>query len=44
MVGADLIGRLALAPLEIPVGLVTAIVGSPYLIWILVKPSSRSLS
>lgn len=44
MVSADLIGRLALAPLEIPVGLVTAIAGSPYLIWILVKPSSRSLS
>lgn len=44
MVAADLVGRLALAPLELPVGLVTAIAGSPYLIWILVKPSSRSLS
>ena len=39
MVIADLTGRLVLAPLEIPVGLITAIVGSPYLIWILVKPS-----
>ncbi|MFL1407170.1 FecCD family ABC transporter permease [Marinobacter sp. M1N3S26] len=44
MVAADLVGRLALAPLELPVGLVTAIAGSPYLIWILVKPSTRSLS
>lgn len=44
MVVADLAGRLLLAPLELPVGLITAIVGAPYLIWILVKPSSRSLS
>lgn len=44
MVTADLTGRLVLEPLEIPVGLITAIVGSPYLIWILVKPSSRSVS
>ncbi|MGM0569899.1 MAG: FecCD family ABC transporter permease [Pseudomonadota bacterium] len=44
MVTADLAGRLLLAPLELPVGLITAIVGAPYLIWILVKPSSRSLS
>ncbi|GGY72985.1 ABC transporter permease [Marinobacter zhanjiangensis] len=44
MVTADLAGRLVLSPLELPVGLVTAIAGSPYLIWILVKPSSRSLS
>ncbi len=44
MVTADLAGRLLLAPLELPVGLITAIVGAPYLIWILVKPSSRSLT
>lgn len=42
MVAADLAGRLVLSPLEVPVGLITAIVGSPYLIWILVKPSPRS--
>ncbi len=42
MVTADMAGRLILAPLELPVGLITAIVGAPYLIWILAKPSSRS--
>lgn len=42
MVIADLLGRLILAPIEIPVGLVTAVVGSPYLLWILLNPSFRS--
>ncbi len=42
MVAADLAGRLVLSPLELPVGLITAIVGSPYLLWILMKPSARS--
>lgn len=42
MVVADLLGRLILAPLEIPVGLVTAVVGSPYLLWMLLNPSFKS--
>lgn len=42
MVIADLVGRLILAPIEIPVGLVTAVVGSPYLLWMLLNPSFRS--
>jgi len=38
-------GRLGLwSPLEIPVGIITAIVGSPYLLWILLKPSKRNLT
>jgi len=44
MVVADLLGRTLFAPLEIPVGIITAIVGSPYLLWILLKPSPRSLT
>lgn len=44
MITADLLGRVLLSPLELPVGLVTAVIGAPYLIWILVKPSSRSLT
>ncbi|MEC8898665.1 MAG: iron ABC transporter permease [Pseudomonadota bacterium] len=44
MLVADLLGRTLFAPLEIPVGIITAIVGSPYLLWILLKPSSRSLT
>ena len=42
MVIADLVGRLILAPIEIPVGLVTAVVGSAYLLWMLLNPSFRS--
>ncbi|KPQ28584.1 MAG: iron complex transport system permease protein [Marinobacter excellens HL-55] len=44
MVVADLLGRTLLSPLEIPVGIITAIVGSPYLLWILLRPSTRSLT
>jgi len=44
MVIADLLGRTLFAPLEVPVGIITAIVGSPYLLWILLKPSKRSLT
>lgn len=39
MVLADLCGRLLLAPLELPVGIITAIVGSPWLLWILLRSS-----
>lgn len=41
MVASDLVGRLLLAPIEIPVGIVTAIVGAPFLLWILLRPSTR---
>lgn len=35
VVVADGIGRTVLAPAEIPVGVVTAVVGAPYLVWLL---------
>ncbi|SFK62171.1 iron complex transport system permease protein [Streptomyces pini] len=38
---ADLVGRTAMAPLEIPVGLVTAVVGGPYLLWLLLTTRTR---
>lgn len=37
VVVADLIGRVALASTEIPVGIVTAVVGVPFLIWVIVR-------
>jgi len=37
MTAADLVGRTAFAPVEIPVGVITAIVGGPYLLWILLR-------
>ncbi|WP_136254006.1 FecCD family ABC transporter permease [Onishia niordana] len=41
MVSADLAGRLMLAPLEIPVGIVTAVIGGPVLLWILLRPTRK---
>jgi iron complex transport system permease protein len=32
---ADTVGRVALAPKEIPSGLVTALIGTPYFLWLL---------
>ncbi len=37
MVLADLAARTVLAPVEIPVGIVTAFVGGPFFIWLLVR-------
>ncbi|WP_422674210.1 FecCD family ABC transporter permease [Billgrantia bachuensis] len=44
MVLADLAGRMLLSPIEIPVGIVTAVVGGPWLLWILLRPASRNLA
>ncbi|MCE3026948.1 MULTISPECIES: iron chelate uptake ABC transporter family permease subunit [unclassified Salinicola] len=44
MTAADLVGRLLLAPVEVPVGIVTAIVGTPCLLWMLLRPTSRFVS
>ncbi|MCL7929519.1 FecCD family ABC transporter permease [Halomonas llamarensis] len=38
MVLADLAGRTLLAPIEIPVGIVIAVIGGPWLLWILMRP------
>ena len=37
MVFADTLARRAFAPIELPVGVVTAIVGAPYLLWLLAR-------
>lgn len=37
LLGSDLVARLALAPLLLPTGAVTAVVGAPFLIWLLVR-------
>ena len=37
MVAADLVGRRALAPTELPVGVITAVVGAPYLLLLLAR-------
>ena len=37
MLLADLVGRRLFAPTELPVGVVTGIVGAPYLLWMLAR-------
>ncbi|MFI6509201.1 FecCD family ABC transporter permease [Streptosporangium sp. NPDC050855] len=39
--GADLVSRTAFSPVELPVGVVTAVLGAPYLIYLLVRVRRR---
>jgi iron complex transport system permease protein len=39
--GADLAGRLILAPNDLPVGVMSAILGAPYLLWYLGRTNTR---
>jgi len=34
---ADLAARRVLAPTELPVGIMTALIGAPYLLWLLTR-------
>ena len=38
--GCDLIARTLFAPVELPVGIVTAIIGGPFFLWLLVRRRS----
>ncbi|HEY9737860.1 MAG TPA: iron ABC transporter permease [Trichocoleus sp.] len=38
---ADLAGRLVFAPIELPCGVITAIIGAPYFLWLLYRDSTR---
>ena len=37
LVGCDVMARTVLAPLELPVGIVTAVIGGPFFLWLLVR-------
>ncbi|ASZ09733.1 iron ABC transporter permease [Chitinophaga pendula] len=37
LTGADLLCRTVVAPAELPVGIVTAIIGAPFFIWLIIK-------
>ena len=39
LVGCDLVARTVLAPVEVPVGVVTAMIGGPFFLWLLVRQS-----
>lgn len=42
VVVADLLARRLFSPIELPVGVLTAVVGAPYLMWLIVRTRSRS--
>jgi len=41
LLAADMIARTVVAPLDMPVGIVTALIGSPFFIWLLIKQKAR---
>jgi iron complex transport system permease protein len=42
LVLADLVARTVLAPVELPVGIVTALLGGPFFVWLLVRADRRA--
>jgi iron complex transport system permease protein len=39
LVSCDLLARTVMAPVEIPVGIITALIGGPFFLWLLVRQS-----
>lgn len=39
LVGADAVARLVVAPAELPIGIVTAAIGAPFFLWLLLRRS-----
>lgn len=39
LVGCDVLARVLMAPIELPVGVITAMVGGPFFLWLLVRKS-----
>ena len=37
LVACDVVSRMVLAPLELPVGIITALIGGPFFLWLLVR-------
>ena len=37
LVGCDLVARTALSPVELPVGIITAMIGGPFFLWLLIR-------
>ena len=37
LIGCDAVARTVLSPLELPVGVITALIGGPFFLWLLVK-------
>jgi iron complex transport system permease protein len=43
LLGADLLARSLMAPQELPVGVLTAVLGGGYLLWLMRRPQGRGL-
>ena len=39
LIGCDVVARTAMSPIELPVGVITAVVGGPFFLWLLVRKS-----
>ena len=39
LVICDLIARTVMSPIELPVGIVTAMIGGPFFLWLLIRKS-----
>ncbi|MFC0632739.1 FecCD family ABC transporter permease [Brevundimonas balnearis] len=44
LVAADTLARVAVAPTELPLGVVTALIGGPFFFWLLLRDKRRSLT
>ena len=41
LLAADLVARIVIAPAELPIGIVTALLGAPFFLWLLMKNRER---
>lgn len=39
LIGCDLVARTVIAPVELPVGVITALIGGPFFLWLLIRQS-----
>jgi iron complex transport system permease protein len=37
LIGCDLVARTVMAPIELPVGIITAVIGGPFFLWLLLR-------
>jgi iron complex transport system permease protein len=37
LIACDAIARIVIAPVELPVGVVTAVLGAPFFLWLLIR-------
>jgi len=43
LLGADVLARIVIAPQELPVGIVTALAGAPFFLWVLRRAKNQAL-